>query len=78
MSLGDFNGDQAAVTLSVSPCEAACPGLTGWPVRNLIENRCPECGTTADPEKTVRELRRRRVREERYARLQLAYKGDEP
>lgn len=63
--IGDFLGDVNDVTITMPACYPACPPLSRWPDRYLVMNLCPRCSTGADPIKTVRELKARRLLEER-------------
>lgn len=48
------------VTISFPKCER-CPPLTDWPAKNLIQNACPTCHHAADPVKTARALKAKRL-----------------
>lgn len=51
---------ERAVTISFPKCDP-CPPLAMWPAKNLIFNSCPKCTQPADPVKTARALKAKRL-----------------
>ncbi len=51
-------------TVSLPACDEH-PPLRDWPWKSLIRATCPVCGRPGSREKTARELRARRLVEER-------------